>query len=169
MFLARLGNQVWAKLCLEPPTRGPKTPARPAFCRHYLLNFLEMQQISSGQRGRHYLRNFLDMRRKTCTKRFRNGAQKKVPESAGLVRDDHSRSLTKYFPPMEAATAADLAQAFEPVLRRLRQQPTWKGGGLGGRSPQEKVFLFFVIVQQVPGLGSKTKEMQLNGPASVHT
>ena len=36
----------------------------------------------------------------------------------------HSRPLTKYFPPMEAATAADLAQAFEPVLRRLRQQPT---------------------------------------------
>ena len=26
MFLARLGNQVWAKLGLETPTRGPKTP-----------------------------------------------------------------------------------------------------------------------------------------------
>ena len=36
----------------------------------------------------------------------------------------HSKPLTKYFPPLEAATAADLAQAFEPGLRRLRQQPT---------------------------------------------
>ena len=46
-----------------------------------------------------------------------------------LSCDLHSRPLTKYFPPLEAATAADLAQAFEPVLRRLRQQPP----------PQEKV------------------------------
>ena len=59
-----------------------------AFCRRYLLNFLEMPQISSGQRGRHYLRNFLEMRRNTCRKKFRNGAQKKVPESAGLAGDD---------------------------------------------------------------------------------
>ena len=29
--------------------------------------------------------NFLEMRRKTCRKKFRNGAQKKVPESAGLA------------------------------------------------------------------------------------
>ena len=74
------------------------------------------------------MRNFLEMRRKTCRKKFRNGAQKKVPESAGLVRDDHSRPLTKYFPPMEAATAADLAQAFEPVLRRLRRFGTFLFG-----------------------------------------
>ena len=43
-----------------------------------LLHFQEtMQQISSGQWGRHYLRNFLAMPRKTCRKKFRNGAQKK--------------------------------------------------------------------------------------------
>ena len=47
--------------------------------------FLEMPKISSGQRGRHYWRNFLEMRRTTCRKKFRNGAQKKVRESAGLV------------------------------------------------------------------------------------
>ena len=41
-----------------------------------------------------------------------------------LSCDLHSKPLPKYFPPMEAATAADLAQAFEPILRRLRQQPT---------------------------------------------
>ena len=33
----------------------------------------------------------------------------------------------KYFPPLEAATAADVAQAFEAGLRRPRQQPTSKG------------------------------------------
>ena len=58
------------------------------FCRQNLMQFLEMQQIMLGQLGRHYLRNFLEMRRKTCRKKFRNGAQKKVPESAGLVGDD---------------------------------------------------------------------------------
>ena len=58
------------------------------FCQHYLLDFLEMPQISSGQRGRHYLSNFLEMRQISCRKKFRNGAQKKVPESAGLVGDD---------------------------------------------------------------------------------
>ena len=56
--------------------------------RRNLWHFLETPQISSGQRGRHYLRNFLEMRRKTCRKKFRNGAQKKVPETAGLVGDD---------------------------------------------------------------------------------
>ena len=36
--------------------------------------------------------------------------------------------------PLEAATAADLAQEVQSGLRRLRQQPTLRGG-LGGRSP----------------------------------
>ena len=53
--------------------------------RQNLWYFQEMPQISSAHRGRHYLLNFLEMRRKTCRKKFRNGAQKKVPESAGLV------------------------------------------------------------------------------------
>ena len=56
-----------------------------AFCRHYLLSFLEMSQISLGQRGRHYLSNFLEMRQISCRKKFQNGAQKKVPETAGLA------------------------------------------------------------------------------------
>ena len=59
--------------------------------RYYLLSFLEMQQISSGQRGRHYLRNFVEMRRTTCRKKFQNGAQKKVSESAGLVGTSRPR------------------------------------------------------------------------------
>ena len=69
-----------------PPSQACR-PGMPSLgsCRHYLLNFLGMLQISSGQRGRHYLNNFLEMRRKTCRKKFRNGPQKKVPESAGLV------------------------------------------------------------------------------------
>ena len=45
-------------------------------------------------------------------------------EMTWLFCNLHSKPLTKYFPPLEAATAADLAQAFEPGLRRLRQQPT---------------------------------------------
>ena len=62
------------------------SPGMPSLgsCRHYLLSFLEMQQVSSGQRGRHYLRNLLDMRRKMCRRKFWKGAQKTVPESAGL-------------------------------------------------------------------------------------
>ena len=58
------------------------------FCQHDFLNFLEMQQIMLGQLGRHYFLNFLEMRRNICREKFRNGAQKKVPESAGLVGDD---------------------------------------------------------------------------------
>ena len=52
--------------------------------------------------------HFLEMRRKTCRKKFRNGAQKKVPESAGLVgacpglTSDLSTAWL-----LEAATAAD--------------------------------------------------------------
>ena len=42
----------------------------------------------------------------------------------------------KYFPFMEAATAADLTSAFEPGLRRPRQRPTKRGSG--GRSPPAK-------------------------------
>ena len=53
--------------------------------RRNLWHFQEMPQISSGQRGRHYLLDFLKMRRKTCRRKLWNGAQKKVPESAGLV------------------------------------------------------------------------------------
>ena len=104
MFLARLENQCWAKtwlgsylkiragpkLGLGPPTRCGDSGTSPGMrslgsCRHYLLSFLETHKISSGQRGRHYFGNFPEMRRKTCRKKFRNGAQKKVPESAGLV------------------------------------------------------------------------------------
>ena len=62
-----------------------------AFCRHNLLNFLEMPQISSGQRGRHYLSNFQEMRQILCRKKFRNGAQKKVLESAGLAGSSRPR------------------------------------------------------------------------------
>ena len=47
----------------------------------------KFKKILCGQRGRHYFLNFLDMRRNTRRKKFRNGAQKKVPESVGLVRD----------------------------------------------------------------------------------
>ena len=103
MFWARLGNLVWVKTWLAEPRRGLDLPARPADfgtfsgphsgtfqeCQVwllvdiiYLLNCLEMQQISSGQRGRPYLR--LEMRQKACRKNLRNGARKKVPESAGL-------------------------------------------------------------------------------------
>ena len=53
--------------------------------RRNLRHFQEIQQIMSGQRGQHNSRNFLEMRRKTCRNKFRNGAQKKNPESAGLV------------------------------------------------------------------------------------
>ena len=55
------------------------------FCQRNFKHFLEMQKIMLGQLGRHYFLNFLEMRRTTCRKKFRNGAQKKVPESAGLV------------------------------------------------------------------------------------
>ena len=55
-------------------------------------------------------------------KKFRN--LQAWSEMTWLFCNLHSKPLTKYFPPLEAATAADLAQAFEPVLRRLRQQPT---------------------------------------------
>ena len=104
---------------------GPRN-ANSVFCRHTgnFMQFLEMHKMMLAELGRHPFLNFLDMRRKTCRKKSEMGPRKKVPESAGLVRDDHSRPLTKYFPPMESATAADLAQVFEPVLRRLRQQPT---------------------------------------------
>ena len=40
--------------------------------------------------GRNF-RNFLEMRRKTCRNKFRNGAQKKVPESAGLAGTSRPR------------------------------------------------------------------------------
>ena len=82
------------------------------FCRHYFVKFLEMQKIMLGQLGRHYFRHFLEMRRISCRKKFRNGAQKKVPESAGLVGTCPSltsdRSATWL---LEAATAADFDQA----------------------------------------------------------
>ena len=65
-------------------------------------------------------------------KKFRN--RQAWLEMTWLSCNRHSRPLTKHFPPMEAATAADLAQAFEPVLRRLRQQPT---------SPPRKKFELF--------------------------
>ena len=69
---------------VDPADPPPEMPSL-GFCRHYFVKFLEMRKIMLGQRGRHYFGNFLEMRRKTCRKKFRNGAQKKVPESAGLV------------------------------------------------------------------------------------
>ena len=95
MFLARLENQVWAKLGPEPPTRPADSgtfflaPFRNyssgRLSRHNFMHFLELRKIMSGQQGRHCFSQFLEMRRKTFRKKFRNGAQKKVPESAGLV------------------------------------------------------------------------------------
>ena len=52
---------------------------------HIFNHFLETPTITYGQLGRHYFWHFLEMRRTSCRKKFRNGAQKKVPESAGLV------------------------------------------------------------------------------------
>ena len=110
-------------------------PILELFSASFSLHFQEIPQIMSTPLTRRNLLHFQEFQQIMSTRtqtwhswlrreKFRNGAQKKVPESAGLVRDDDFRPLTKYFPPMEAATAADLAQAFEPVLRRLRQQPT---------------------------------------------
>ena len=71
-------------------------------------------------------------------RRFRNfflGPRKKFRNRQAWLRASwlsynlHSRPLTKYFPPLEAATAADWAQAFEPVLRRTAADLK---GGLGG-------------------------------------
>ena len=86
-------------------------------CRHYLLNFLEMLQISSGKRGRHYLSNFLEMRHISCRKKFRNGAQKKVPESAGLA----GRSR-----PRLASPGHVLAQTrFPSRAKNIKNGPKW--------------------------------------------
>ena len=66
-------------------------------------------------------------------KKFRNGTQKKRLQNpqawsgiTWLLCHLHVGPLTWYFPPppLKAATAADLPQAFELVLGRLRQQPT---------------------------------------------
>ena len=83
-----------------------------------------------------------------------NNLQKKVAESAGLVGDDlvvlysTFQTIDQVPPSMEAATAADLAQALEPGLRRLRQQPTPREGGLGGRSPPGKSLNFLSLSQK---------------------
>ena len=76
-----------------------------------------MQQISSGQRGRHYLRNFLEMRRKTCRKKFRNGAQKKVPESAGLAGTSRPR--------LESPGHVLAQTRFPSWAQKIKNGPKW--------------------------------------------
>ena len=119
----------------------------------YLVNGLECRlqnsQVISGQacRFRNFFLGHIPELFSTffgaCPGNAPKELQKKVPEwSPGmgprkkswnlqawlgiswLSCDLHSRPLTKYLPPQEAATAADLAQGFKPGLRRLRQQPT---------------------------------------------
>ena len=89
MFLAQLGNQVWAKTWRGPdlkirtePKLGLEPPTRPADSR---TCFSEMPSLGLSL---HNFMNFLDMRRATSRKKFRNGAQRKVSESAGLVGAD---------------------------------------------------------------------------------
>ena len=53
--------------------------------RRSLLSFLEMQQISLGQRGRHYLRKFLEMLRKNAETSSGMGPRKKFPNLRALL------------------------------------------------------------------------------------
>ena len=67
--------------------------------------------------GRHYFSNFLEMRRTTCRKKFRNGAQKKVPESAGLA----GRSRPRLGSPSHV-----LAQTrFPSRAQNIKNGPKW--------------------------------------------
>ena len=56
-----------------------------------------------------------------------------------------SRGQAKYFPFMEAATAAALTLAFEPGLRRPRQRPTKRGAW--GRAPQQESDLTLTCIK----------------------
>ena len=74
------------KLCRQKPRLGIPGEAVNLKCLKISYMFLEIREITLGQLGRHYFSHFQEMRRKACrTKQIRNGAQKKVPESAGLV------------------------------------------------------------------------------------
>ena len=115
----RLENQGWAKTWLGPdfkvragPRLGPGPPSQACRFRNFFLgpipelfsarfspHFQEIPQIMSTPLTRRNLRHFQEIQQIMSTK----------------SQTWHS---------WEAATAADLAQAFEPVLRRLRQQPT---------------------------------------------
>ena len=96
--------------------------------RHYFLHFQELHEIMSTKTQTWH--SWLKCGKTLAEKSYGMGPRKKFRnlqawlEMTWLFCNLHSKPLTKYFPPLEAATAADLAQAFEPGLRRLRQQPT---------------------------------------------
>ena len=99
MFWARLENQVWVK-------SWPGTPNQACSFRNFFLgpipelvsascspHFQEIQfpgtvKNGVGSAGSTLFFEFPGNAAKTCRTKFRNGAQKKVPESAGLVGDD---------------------------------------------------------------------------------
>ena len=128
-----------------------------AFCRHYFLNFLEISQISSGQRGRRNFRNFLEMRRKTCRKKFRNGAQKKVPETAGLA----GRSRPRLGSPSHA-----LAQTrFPSRATNIKNEPKWvQNRWFGLKIGPRESYGHFGPVRTGPG-PKKSKSMPKNRQA----
>ena len=67
MFLARLENQVWAKLGPEPPTKPPDSgffflgPIPELFPANILLHFQEMPKIMSTQLTLRYCWHFQEM------------------------------------------------------------------------------------------------------------
>ena len=107
MFWAQLENQVWAKLGPEPQTRAQEPPNQARrfqnffwgpilelFSVRFSSHVQEIPQIMSTLPTRRNLQHFQEMHQimsaqtQTCRKKFRNGAPKKVPESASLVGDD---------------------------------------------------------------------------------
>ena len=101
-------NMAWrAKTRPGPPSQAWRFrnfflgPIPELFSARFSLHFQEIAQIMSTQLTQHYLLHFQELHQdfvgsnpelailaKTCRKKFRNGARKKVPESAGLVGDD---------------------------------------------------------------------------------
>ena len=77
MFLARLENQVWAKLGPEPPTRGPEPQQVPGlflgpipelFSARFSTHFQEIPQIMSTPLTRRNLMHFQELQQIMSTK-----------------------------------------------------------------------------------------------------
>ena len=112
-----------------------------------------------GRRGRHYLSNFLEMPRISCRKKFRNGAQKKVPESAGLA----GRSGPRLGSPSHV-----LAQTrFPSRAKNIKNGPKWvQNRRFGLKIGPRESYGRFGPVRTGPG-PKKSKSMPKNHQGGV--
>ncbi len=71
------------------PKLGPEPPNQAcSFGLHMFTQNREMREVTLGQPTQHYFTHFPAPLQETCKRHIRNGAKKKVLESAGLVGTD---------------------------------------------------------------------------------